>query len=125
MVYGIAATLVGVYIATIETNNAVVPTIWNVKVIWIWWANDCDGWRYIHREYGRIDARKTRGVDRKPTIVIVLRRVEARIQYFCDAVHEWAAKSHVDGLIGTDTNFEVWDVLVHHNIEVTAVVIGE
>ena len=125
LVNGIAATLVGVNVTAVKANDTVVPTVWNVKVIRIRWADNRDGWCNIHREYGWVNARKGGGTDRKPTIVIVLRRVEAGIQNFCDAVHKWAAESHVDGFVGTDANFEVGNVLVHYNIEIAAVVIGE
>ena len=125
MVNGIAATLVGVYVTAIKANDAVVPTIWNVEVIWIRRTDDRYGWCDIYREYGGINSCKTGGIDRKPTVVIVLCRVEARVQNFCDTVHKWAAERHVDRLIGTDANFEVGDVLIHHNIEITTVIVGE
>ena len=39
LVYRIAATLVGRHVATIQTNNAVIPAIRNIEIIWVWRAN--------------------------------------------------------------------------------------
>jgi hypothetical protein len=125
LVNRIAATLVGVNIATVQTNNAVVPSVRNIEVIWIWRADDCDGWSHIYCENGGVDARKTRGIDGEATIVVVLSRVEAGIQNFCDAIYERAAESYVDRLIGANPNFKIRDVLIYHNIEVAAVVVGK
>ena len=112
LVYRIAATLVGVYVATVQTNNSVIPAIRNIEIIWVWRANNSDGRRYIHRKYGWVDSRKTRGSDWKTTIVIVLCGVESGVQNFCYRIHKWATKGHIHWLIGTNADFKIRDVLI-------------
>ena len=125
MVYGIAAALVGSHVAAIEANDTVVPTIWNIEIIGVWWTNNGDRRRNVHRKNRRIDSCKARGGNWEPTIVIVLSRIEARIQHFRYGIDKWAAKRDIHWFICADANFEVSDILIHHNIEVATIVIGK
>jgi hypothetical protein len=81
--------------------------------------------RNVYRKNRWIDTRKAGRRDGKAAIVVVLSGVETSIQNFSDTIYKRATERYIDRLIGTNANFKIRDVLIHHNIKVATIVVGK